>query len=366
MGPGALGAFLLLLIAVPCVVTLPWTLGVARGGDAGGEGARSLGVARYNAGDTGDALVAPLEASAGERSYLLGSDRLGRSVLIRSLTGGGISLAVGLAAAVLSVTIGTLWGAIAAYAGGRTDAVMMRIVDVLYGLPYVLLVVLLAVASDAVVEEYAARTRERAAWVDRELEARAEARPMEPAVSRGSEALTAESLLAEALAAVPPRRISAAQRSALDVATLLFAIGAVSWLTLARVVRGEVMSLRTRAYVDAARVAGAGPVWIFTRHLLPGLVGPIVVYGTLTVPQAILQESFLSFLGIGIKPPLPSWGNMAADGLSEVNTYKSHWWLLAVPTVLLAVTLVAMNLLGEGLRRATIVGGSERAEGGGA
>ena len=268
--------------------------------------------------------------------FLLGSDHLGRSVLVRALAGGGVSLGVGLAAALISVTIGTLYGAVAAYAGGAVDAVMMRLVDVLYGLPYVLLVVLLAVAGDALIEEYSTRARERTAWVEREL-------------ALGADTMHIET---EALEAVPPRRLSPGVRTGLDVLILLAAIGGVSWLTLARVVRGEVLSLKTRPYVDAARVAGASPVWVFRKHLLPGLVAPILVYGTLTVPQAILQESFLSFLGIGIKPPLPSWGNMAADALDEVNPYRSHWWLIVVPCVLLAATLLSLNFIGEAWREA--------------
>ncbi len=119
---------------------------------------------------------------------------------------------------------------------------------------------------------------------------------------------------------------------------------------MSRVVRGQVLSLKSRPFVEAARAAGASPARIFVRHLLPNLVGPIVVYATLTVPQAILQESFLSFLGIGIKPPLPSWGNMASDGLSELNAYRSHWWLLVTPCAMLALTLLALNFLGEALR----------------
>jgi len=340
---GAIGALVLGVLIVACLGSLPWTLGTVSDGGAP--------VPRYDAGDTREARISPfwwppsedererLEALPGEPpTFLLGSDRLGRSVFIRALTGGGISLGIGIAAATISVVIGTLYGSIAGFSGGRVDAVMMRIVDVLYGLPYVLLVVLIAVASEAVIDEYTARTGERTAWIERELEER-------PAADRAQ-------IETAAFEAVPPRRLSPGVRAGLDVAALLVAIGGVSWLTMARVVRGEVLSLRTRPFVEAARIAGAGPPWIFTRHLLPNLLAPILVYGTLTVPQAILQESFLSFLGIGVKPPLPSWGNMAADGLSELNTYRSHWWLLAVPSVLLAVTLLALNFLGEGLREA--------------
>lgn len=237
----------------------------------------------------------------------LGTDVLGRSLLVRVLTGGGISLGIGVAAALISVGIGTVYGGIAGYAGGKLDAVLMRIVDVLYSLPYILLVVLLAVAVEGLVEDR---------------------------IERGHLDLTER------------------QRMIVDLATLLVAIGGVSWLTMARVIRGQVLSLKNQPFVEAARAAGAPTARIFLRHLLPNLLGPIIVYATLTVPQAILQESFLSFLGIGVKPPLPSWGNLAADGLPELNTYRSHWWLLLFPCVLLGLTLLALNFVGEGLREA--------------
>lgn len=382
--------------------------------------------------------------------YSLGTDALGRSLLVRVLAGGGVSLLVGIAAAFLSVVIGTLYGALSGYLGGKTDAVMMRIVDILYGLPYVLLVVLLAVASEAVVDEWQsgqkaqvkwvnARTRELlrdpaaaqliapviasinkpddldrrealaavpigeflvavpaarsslASWRDEGL-ARAHARelsqwkkaqqafakdqarvargkapcvndpgsqPEPPAADAGLTSLdsSSEMPLGEFLARAASERLGGAsipdaRRQAVDVLTLLFAIGAVSWLTLARVVRGQVLSLKNQPFVEAARAMGAGGRRIFLRHLLPNLLGPIIVYATLTVPQAILQESFLSFLGIGIKPPLPSWGNLASDGLVQLNTHRSYWWLLLFPCLLLGATLLALNFVGEGLREA--------------
>jgi oligopeptide transport system permease protein len=146
--------------------------------------------------------------------------------------------------------------------------------------------------------------------------------------------------------------MSASRRAAIDVFTLLVAIGGVSWLTMARVVRGQVLSLKAQPFMEAARAIGVPLRGQFLRHLLPNLLGSIIVYTTLTVPQAILQESFLSFLGIGVKPPLPSWGNLAADGLPELNPYQSHWWLLLFPCLLLGTTLLALNFVGEGLREA--------------
>lgn len=351
--PAKLGAIVLILIFGACLGSLPWTAAPVGFSDDQSAGS----VPRYNAGSPADARLPPNwfpDKENGEQFSALGTDHLGRSLFVRALTGGGISLGIGLAAAFIAVGIGTVYGAIAGYAGGPTDAVMMRAVDVLYGLPYILLVVLLAVASDAAIDEYITRSKERASFVY----AQTISNPQAPAdltrtaaeAWRDDHPAIAAQIDANALAAVPPRQVSQTTRSALDVATLFIAIGGVSWLTLARVIRGQVLSLKAQPFIEAARAAGAHPVRIFFRHLLPNLVGPIVIYVTLTVPQAVLQESFLSFLGIGVKPPLPSWGNLAADGLSEVNPYKSHWWLLAVPSVLLGITLLALNFVGEGLR----------------
>jgi len=293
--------------------------------------------------------------------HLLGTDTLGRSVLYRCLTGGGISLLVGIAAAALSVVIGTAYGAVSGYAGGRIDAVMMRIVDVLYGLPYVLLVVLIAVAGDAVVEEYTARTRERRSWMAEQVavgigETRGD---LAGALLRSDPAHRA-SLESRAAERFPARTMAESTRTALDLLTLLVAIGGVSWLTMARIVRGQVQSLKARPFIESARAIGVGPWRLFRRHLLPHLTDTILVYATLTVPQAILQESFLSFLGIGVRPPLPSWGNLAADALSELNPYESNWWLLLFPCLLLAITLLALNFIGEALREALDPRGAAR------
>ncbi|MBX3316321.1 MAG: ABC transporter permease [Phycisphaeraceae bacterium] len=344
---GVVGGTLVLLMLVICLGSLPWTLASTGAGPAYATG-----------------LVEDARRSPGD-GYMLGTDHLGRSLLVRCLAGGAVSLLVGLASGILAVSIGTLYGAIAGYVGGRIDAAMMRVVDVLYGLPYVLLVVLLAVAGQAITEEYQARTKERASWVraevaqrvaeaDRSATSTVSSRPSRETIDRWMVVNPAErdALEEAALVALPPRVISERSRAALDAATLLVAIGCVSWLTMARVIRGQVLSLKERPFVEAARAAGASPVRIFARHLLPNLVGPIVVYTTLTVPQAILQESFLSFLGIGVRPPLPSWGNLAADGLAEINTFRSHWWLLAFPCVLLALTLLSLNFVGEALREA--------------
>lgn len=226
-----------------------------------------------------------------------GSDTLGRSLIGRCLLGGAASLAIGLAAAVISVTLGVAVGLVAGYRGGWIDALLMRSVDILYGLPYLLLVILFKIAFEK------------------------------------------------------PLSLLVRSESAANFIVLFTAIGIVSWLTMARVVRGQVLFLRSLPFIEACKATGLGQWRIFTRHLLPNLVGPIVVYATLIVPSAILQESFLSFLGIGIQPPLPTWGSLAADGLSPaLNPIVSHWWMLVFPCALLAVTLLALNFLGDGLR----------------
>lgn len=391
------GAGVLAVMLVACVGTLPWTLGVVSdsgGGESArfdvqhrtarhlppfwcGSGDRPAVQARLDAtgraaaleqmararGESVDTLeregVEPTadQARAARPWFWMGTDLLGRDVLVRCLAGGGVSLGIGVMAALISVVLGTMYGAIAGYVGGRVDGVMMRIVDVLYGLPYVLLVVLLAVAAGSVMEEWVSRQGARAAWV------RAEVQSGRYGV-RGGESVGAwlkghpevrAGLEARATEALPARVVSDSGRTVYGLVVLLVAIGGVSWLTMARVIRGQVLSLRAQPFVEAARAMGVSTGGIFVRHLLPNLIGPIVVYATLTVPQAILQESFLSFLGIGVKPPMPSWGNLAAEGLGEINPLslgQSHWWLLVFPCVLLGGTLVALNFVGEAMREA--------------
>ncbi len=385
-------AFLALMFAL-CLGTLPWTLGAVGDSavpryDAGSprEGRLPPSWWPYDARDAARATAAVPEAElarvAAETglsidtlletgadappppelrdawpSFFLGSDTLGRSLGVRLLAGGGISLAIGLSAALISVCIGTVYGAVAGYAGGRLDSAMMRVVDILYGLPYILLVVLLAVASDALVDEWISRSRAKQSWMEQRVvqTAAAEGQSLTSAQARTvlmRDPVLENTLAAEAAQIYPRRNLSERTRTFLDVATLLVAIGGVSWLTMARVIRGQVLSLKNQPFVEAARSVGSPKRRIFLRHLLPNLIGPIVVYATLAVPQAILQESFLSFLGIGVKPPLPSWGNLAADGLTELNLTRSHWWLLFFPCLLLGLTLLAMNFVGEGLREA--------------
>jgi ABC-type dipeptide/oligopeptide/nickel transport system permease subunit len=303
------GGMALFLVVMACLGSLPWTLGWVSVGDGLEH--------RYEAGDLELGLLPPslvsipenardriveLEASgAYVPDRMLGTDRFGRSALARVLLGGAVSLGIGLVAAMLAVGIGTAVGATAGFVGGRLDAVAMRAVDILYGLPYILLVVLVSVAADGIVSRLA----------------------LDP---------------------------SSATRQVVNLATLLVAIGGVGWLTTARVVRGQVLSLREQPFMEACRAQGMGAWRQFTHHLLPNLVGPIVVYGTLAVPAAILSESFLSFLGIGVAEPLPSWGNLASEALGELHSPNSRWWLLFWPCLMIALTLVSLNLVGDRLK----------------
>jgi len=283
------GLICLAVIAAACVLSLPWSL------------------QRYDA----QTLEAGATYQAPSWREPMGTDLLGRSLAWRCLLGGAISLGVGAAAASLALVIGVTWGALAGFLGGRWDALMMRCVDVLYGLPYILLVVLIDLA-------------------------------LQPAVAAGLEGLFPDAPAA----------------SLANVLTLLVAIGGVSWLTMARVIRGQVLSLREQPFIEAARACGLGPFTILRRHLLPNLWGPMIVYATLAVPQAILQESLLSFLGIGVQAPLPSWGNLAAEALPVLSSFamlgdpsvEVRWWLLFWPCLLLGLTLLSLNLIGDALR----------------
>ncbi len=272
----ALAALLVLLtLGGACFVTLGWS------------------APRMRRQNLSEARLAP------SRLHVLGTDELGRSLLWRTLYGGALSLSLGLLAAAVAVSVGTAYGLLAGYVGGRWDALLMRAVDVLYALPSILLVMLFAVSIGALLERWAGLGNEWSRFV-----------------------------------------------------VLALAIGGVSWLTVARVVRGQVLALREQPFVEAARALGLSPIRIAVGHVLPNLAGPIIVFGTLTVPNAILQESFLSFLGVGVQPPQATWGALAADGIRQLNPVQFDWWLVVFPCGALTLTLLALNFVGDGLRDA--------------
>ncbi len=224
-----------------------------------------------------------LGASPPSAAHWLGTDTLGRDMLTRILYGGRISLLVGLVATAMALVIGVTYGAISGYFGGRVDAVMMRLVDTLYALPFMIFIILLMVVFGR------------------------------------------------------------------NLLLLFLAIGAVEWLTMARIVRGQVQSLRQQEYIEAAISLGLGPAAVIRKHVLPNVLGPIIVYTTLTIPSVMLLEAFLSFLGLGIQPPQSSWGVLISYGVDSMEEYP---WLLIFPGVALAMTLFALNFLGDGLRDA--------------
>ena len=224
-----------------------------------------------------------LGASPPSVDHLLGTDVLGRDLLSRILYGARISLLVGFVATGVALVIGVSWGIIAGYLGGRVDSIMMRIVDILYGLPFIIFIILLMVIFG------------RNLWL------------------------------------------------------LFGAIGAVEWLTMARIVRGQVIGLKNQEFVMAAKAMGVSNLSMFRRHLLPNIFGPIAVYATLTIPQVMLLESFLSFLGLGIQPPMSSWGTLIKDGVESMEEFS---WLLIYPGITFTITLFALNFFGDGLRDA--------------
>lgn len=230
-----------------------------------------------------DAQNLDLGASPPSVAHWLGTDVFGRDQLTRIMYGSRISLMVGFIATTVALLIGVLWGATAGYIGGRTDAFMMRTVDVLYALPFTIFIILLTVIF-------------------------------------GSSMLL-----------------------------LFLAIGAVEWLTMARIVRGQVLTLKQQEFVEAAVALGLSPWKIIVRHLIPNTLGPVIVYTTLTIPSVILLESFLSFLGLGIQPPESSWGSLISDGVESMEEYP---WLLVFPALTLSITLFSLNFLGDGLRDA--------------
>jgi ABC-type dipeptide/oligopeptide/nickel transport system permease subunit len=248
--------------------------------------------------------LSDLQFSAPSSHHLFGTDLHGRDLFSRVLYGAQISLLVGVVGAIVSLVIGVIWGAIAGYVGGRTDAILMRIVDVLYSLPSIIFVIVLITTLGEIIKQ--------------------------SNLVQNSPALA----------------------GALRVTLLFVGLGAVSWLTMARIVRGQVLTLRTRAFVEASRTLGGGPVRILSRHIIPNIMGIVITYLALTMPAIILYESFLSYLGLGVQPPMASWGTLIAEGVSQINSIRIYWWLIAFPGGALIATLLALNFLGDGLRDA--------------
>lgn len=241
-------------------------------------------MAEFDKNEDGELDVKEYVGLPAPRTNVIGTDQLGRDLLTRLIYGARISLAVGLIATLVSFLIGVSWGATAGFVGGKVDNIMMRIVDIMYGLPFMFLVILLISVFE---------TR--------------------------------------------------------SLVLLFVALGAIQWLTMARIVRGQVISLKGQEFVEAARCIGTPSISIIFRHLIPNALGPIIVYSTLTVPAVMLEEAFLSFLGLGVQAPLTSWGALASEGRQNM---ESAPWMLIAPGLALAVTLLSMNFLGDGLRDA--------------
>lgn len=246
--------------------------------------------------------VTAAQYSPPSREHPFGTDLNGRDVLHRVLNGARISLMVGICGAAISLFIGTAYGMIAGYAGGAVDAVMMRVVDIFYSIPRLIFILVFINAFDAQMKEWLAASR-------------------------------FDSLVGYS-----------------RILILILTLGLIEWLTMARIVRGQVLALKSSQFVTAARALGQSHFRIVTRHLLPNIAGVVAVYLTLTIPAVILDESFLSFLGLGVQAPHASWGSLLSDATDVINPVKSFWWLLVFPSLAMSATLLALNFLGDGLR----------------
>lgn len=243
-------------------------------------------------------------------SHWMGTDYHGRDLLARVFFGGRVSFAVGAVATLVSLGIGVTWGGFAGYLGGRADALLMRAVDALFALPLLVVVILVMVFF-------------------------------------GGERTPLYRAFSAALGLFAAHPDDPSYRPVFQVGMVVVALGAISWLTMARMVRGQIRALREQPFVEAARSLGAGHARLLLRHLLPNAIGPILVYAALTVPDVMMTEAFLSFLGLGTQEPLASFGQLAASGAETMDLYP---WLLVFPAALLALTLFCCNVLGEGLR----------------
>jgi ABC-type dipeptide/oligopeptide/nickel transport system permease subunit len=253
--------------------------------------------------------LSDMQFSPPTAQHWFGTDFHGRDVFSRTIFGAQISLLVGVFGAGVSLIIGVLWGAVAGYVGGRVDSFLMRLVDILYSLPSIIFVIVVITTFGGLLKQ--------SHFVQQ----------------------------------------SPSAESALRVVLLFVGLGAVSWLTMARIVRGQVLSLRTRAFVEASRTLGAGTPRILFRHIIPNIFGVAITYVALTMPAIILYESFLSFLSLGVQAPMASWGTLIAEGVSQINPVRIYWWLIVFPGSVLVITLLALNFVGDGLRDAWDVKG---------
>lgn len=247
------------------------------------------------------------------KEHWMGTDSLGRDVATRVLVGGRVSLLVGIVATGVAVVIGVIYGMVAGLAGGRTDAAMMRVVDILYAFPFMNFVILLTAV-----------------------------------LGKHPTLMALDENMRTSFAKIPwLGKMTDDIGFNVSFLVLFAAIGAVEWLTMSRVVRGQVLSLKNQEFITAARSYGAGTGRILFSHLLPNVMGPVIVYASLTVPGVMLLEGTLSFLGLGIQPPAASWGVLISDGAQQIDT---AWWLLIFPGIFFSLTLLALNFLGDGLR----------------